>query len=196
MESKGHNKGAGLAGAVGPRMLVEARMLKDFKEFIARGNVLDMTVGIVVGTAFAGIAKSLAADVIMPPIGLVLGKVDFGNLFLVIRDGTKAGPYATLAEAQAAGAVTLNYGVFINTVVSFLIVAFAVFLIVRSVNRLHRKREVEVAVVEAAPAEAVAAVPTTRECPFCRLAVSLLAVRCPHCTSHLEGPLVPSRGGA
>lgn len=157
-------------------------MLRDFKEFIARGNVLDMTVGIVVGTAFAGIAKSLAADVIMPPIGLVLGKVDFGNLFLVIREGTKDGPYATLAEAQAAGAVTLNYGVFINTVVSFLIVAFAVFLLVRGVNRLHRKREV--AAAEAA--EAVPVAPTTRACPFCRLDVSLQAVRCPHCTSHLE----------
>jgi large conductance mechanosensitive channel len=149
-------------------------MLKGFKEFIARGNVLDMTVGIVVGTAFAAIAKSLAADVIMPPIGLVLGKVDFGNLFLVIREGAKAGPYSTLADAQAAGAVTLNYGVFLNSVVSFLIVAFAVFLIVRSVNKLHRQQA-------AAPAPV-----TKRDCPFCKMGISLQAVRCPHCTSNLE----------
>jgi large conductance mechanosensitive channel len=139
-----------------------------------------MTVGIVVGTAFAAIAKSLAADVIMPPIGLVLGKVDFGNLFLVIREGATAGPYGTLADAQAAGAVTLNYGVFLNSVVSFLIVAFAVFLIVRSVNRLHRKQEAEPAPV------------TTQACPFCRMSVSLQAVRCPHCTSNLEATAAES----
>lgn len=152
-------------------------ILKEFREFISRGNVLDMTVGIVVGTAFAAIAKSLASDVIMPPVGLVLGKVDFGNLFLVIREGSKDGPYATLADAQAVGAVTLNYGVFLNTVVSFLIVALAVFLIVRFVNRLHRKQ----VVAEVAPAPVA-----TRACPFCRLDVSPQAVRCPHCTSHLE----------
>lgn len=164
-------------------------MLKEFKEFIARGNVLDMTVGIVVGTAFAAIAKSLASDVIMPPIGLILGKVDFGNLFLVIKEGATAGPYTTLADAQAAGAVTLNYGVFLNSVVSFLIVAFAVFLIVRSVNKLHRK-------AAEAPATEAPAAPTTQECPFCRVEISLQAVRCPHCTSHLEAPLAPSGGGA
>lgn len=153
-------------------------IMREFKEFISRGNVLDMTVGIVVGTAFASIAKSLASDVIMPPVGLVLGKVDFGNLFLVIKEGAEEGPYATLADAQAVGAVTLNYGVFLNTVVSFLIVAAAVFVIVRFVNRLHRKEVVE----EATPAPAVA----TRACPFCRLEISPEAVRCPHCTSHLE----------
>lgn len=151
-------------------------IVKEFKEFIARGNVLDMTVGIVVGTAFGAIAKSLASDLIMPPVGLVLGKVDFGNLFLVIQEGATPGPYATLADAQAAGAVTLNYGVFINTIVSFLIVAAAVFVIVRFVNRLYRKQAEE----SAAP------VATTRACPFCRLDISLEAVRCPHCTSHLE----------
>lgn len=149
-------------------------MLKEFKEFIARGNVLDMTVGIVVGTAFAAIAKSLAADVIMPPIGLILGKVDFGNLYLVIQEGSQPGPYATLADAQAVGAVTLNYGLFINSVVSFLIVAFAVFLIVRGVNRFHRKQAAEPAPV------------TTRECPYCCLDAPIQARRCPHCTSQLE----------
>jgi len=151
-------------------------IMKEFKDFIARGNVMDMTVGIVVGTAFGAIAKSLASDVIMPPIGLVLGKVDFGNLFLVIQEGSTPGPYKTLADAQAVGAVTLNYGVFLNTVVSFLIVAAAVFMIVRFVNRLYRKPAVE----EAQPV-------ATRPCPFCRLDISLEAVRCPHCTSHLEG---------
>jgi large conductance mechanosensitive channel len=154
-------------------------VVKEFKEFIARGNVLDMAVGIVVGTSFAAIAKSLADDVIMPPIGLVLGKVDFTNLFLVIREGTEAGPYATLADAKAAGAVALRYGVFLNTIVTFLIIAFAVFLIVRSVNKLHKK--------EAAAAPAPAA-PAMKDCPFCLMAVKLQTRRCPHCTSEL-GPI-------
>lgn len=150
-------------------------MLKEFKNFIARGNVLDMAVGVVVGTAFAAIAKSLADDLIMPPIGLVLGKVDFSNLFLVIKEGATAGPYATLAEAKAAGAISLSYGVFLNTVVTFLIIAFAVFLLVRSVNKLHKKEEA------AAPAA-----PAKQDCPFCLMSVNLRARRCPHCTSELE----------
>lgn len=154
-------------------------IIKEFKEFIARGNVLDMAVGIVVGTAFAAIANSLASDVLMPPIGVLLGKVDFGNLYVLIQEGTEPGPYATLADAKAAGAVTLNYGVFLNTVVTFLIVAAAVFLVVRTVNQLHRKaKEDEAAVPEPVVEE--------RSCPFCQLVVSPAAVRCPHCTSHLE----------
>jgi large conductance mechanosensitive channel len=147
-------------------------MFKDFKEFVMRGNVVDMAVGIIIGAAFGAVVKSLVADVIMPPIGLLLGNVDFANLFLTLKAGKEAGPYASLAAAQAAGAVTLNLGVFINTIVSFVIVAFAVFLVVKSVNRLRREQE--------APPP-----PATRECPFCRSEIPLQASRCPHCTSEL-----------
>lgn len=123
-------------------------MLKEFKEFAVRGNVLDMAVGIVVGAAFGTIVRSLVDDILMPPIGLLLGGVDFSDLFLTISEGTIPGPYATLPAAQEAGAVTLNYGVFVNSLISFVIVAFAVFVVVRGFNRLKRKREVE----EEAPA--------------------------------------------
>ncbi len=148
-------------------------MLKDFKEFAMRGNVVDMAVGIVIGAAFGAVIKSLVADVIMPPIGLLLGNADFSNLFLLLKAGKVAGPYASLAAAQAAGAVTLNLGMFINTIVSFVIVAFAVFLLIRGLNRLQREKE------------ALPAAPATRECPFCLSEVPLKATRCPHCTSEL-----------
>ncbi|MGA9756583.1 MAG: large-conductance mechanosensitive channel protein MscL [Desulfobaccales bacterium] len=146
-------------------------MLKDFKEFAMRGNVVDMAVGIVIGAAFGAVIKSLVADVIMPPIGLLLGNVDFSNLFLLLKAGKVEGPYASLTAAQAAGAVTLNLGVFINTIVSFVIVAFAVFFLIRGINRLQRAKE--------APSAA------TRECPYCLSEVPLKATRCPHCTSEL-----------
>ncbi len=150
-------------------------MFKEFKEFAMRGNVIDMAVGIIIGAAFGTIVKSLVADIIMPPIGLLLGNVDFTNLFLVLKEGTAAAaPYASLADAQAAGAVTLNYGLFINTIVSFIIVAFSVFLVIRSINRLKRKEE-------APPAE-----PTTKECPHCFSTISIKATRCPSCTSELS----------
>ncbi len=116
----------------------EEHMLKEFKEFAMRGNVLDMAVGIIIGAAFGTIVNSLVADVIMPPIGLILGGVDFTNLFAVLREGTKAGPYLALADAKAGGAVTLNYGVFINSIVSFLIVAFAIFILVKGMNSMKR----------------------------------------------------------
>jgi large conductance mechanosensitive channel len=116
-------------------------MLKEFKEFAVKGNVLDMAVGIIIGAAFGTVVKSLVSDVIMPPIGLLLGGVDFSNLFITVREGTAAGPYETLAAAQEAGAVTINYGVFANEIVSFLIVAFAVFMLVRSFNKLKREEE-------------------------------------------------------
>ena len=148
-------------------------MLKDFKEFAMRGNVLDMAVGIIIGAAFATIIKSLVADVIMPPIGLLLGNVDFSNLFIVIKQGATAGPFAALADAQKAGAVTINYGVFINTIISFLIIAFAVFLIIRNINKL-RKQE------EEPPAE-----PTAKDCPHCLSSVPIKATRCAFCTSEL-----------
>jgi len=149
-------------------------MLKEFKEFAMRGNVLDMAVGIIIGGAFGTIVKSLVSDVIMPPIGLLLGGVDFANFFVVLKGGTTPGPYAALADAQAAGAVTINYGLFINAVISFLIVAWAVFMLVRSMNKLKRK--------EAAPAAA----PTTKNCEFCLSAIPIKATRCPHCTSQLK----------
>ncbi len=150
-------------------------MLKEFKEFAMRGNVIDMAVGIIIGAAFGTIVTSLVADVLMPPIGLLLGSIDFANLFIVLKEGAKAaGPYASLAAAKAAGAVTINYGFFINTVISFVIVAFAVFLLVRSINRLKRQ-------VEAPPA-----VTTTKECSYCFSTVPIKATRCPHCTSDLK----------
>ena len=149
-------------------------MFKEFKEFALRGNVVDMAVGIIIGAAFGTIVNSLVADIIMPPIGLLLGDVDFANLFAVLREGKVAGPYGSLAAAKAAGAVTLNYGVFINTIISFLIIAFAVFLVVRSINKLRRQQE-------AAPAAA-----ETKECPFCMSVIPVKAVRCGHCTSELK----------
>ncbi len=149
-------------------------MIKEFKEFAMRGSVLDMAVGIVIGGAFGTIIKSLVSDVLMPPIGLLLGKVDFSNLFIILTQGQVAGPYVSLAAAKEAGAVTLNYGIFINNIISFLIVAFSLFLVIRSMNRLKRKEE-------APPAE-----PTTKDCPFCSTAIPIKAVRCPHCTSELS----------
>ena len=116
-------------------------MIKEFKEFAVKGNVVDMAVGIIIGAAFGAIVSSLVADVIMPPIGLLLGNIDFSNLFVVLKPGTAPGPYVSLAAAQEAGAVTLNYGIFVNKIVSFVIVAFSVFLLVKAVNVLKRKEE-------------------------------------------------------
>ena len=150
-------------------------MLKDFKAFIMRGNVVDMAVGIIVGAAFGAIVSSLVKDVIMPPIGLVLGKIDFSNLAIVLKQGTTPGPYASLAAAQAAGAVTLNYGVFINTIISFLIIALVVFFfIVRPIARMQAPKKA-----------AEPAVPTTKECSFCYTNIPIKATRCPNCTSPL-----------
>jgi large conductance mechanosensitive channel len=151
-------------------------MLKDFKEFAMRGNVVDMAVGIIIGAAFGTIVKSLVADVIMPPIGLLLGNVDFANLFIVLKAGEAAAPYASLVDAQAAGAVTVNYGVFVNTILSFIIVAFSVFILIRYINKLKKQEE-------APPAE-----PTTKDCPRCFSAVPIKATRCPQCTSELGAP--------
>jgi large conductance mechanosensitive channel len=144
-------------------------MLKEFKEFAMRGNVLDMAVGIIIGAAFGKIVTSLVNDVIMPPIGLLLGKVDFSSLYINL---TGQG-YASLAEAQKAGAATLNYGIFLNTIINFVIVAFAVFLLIRQVNRFVKKKE--------APAA-----PTTKDCPHCLSSIPIKATRCPHCTSQLQ----------
>jgi large conductance mechanosensitive channel len=147
-------------------------MWKDFKAFIMRGNVVDLAVAVVIGGAFGTIVKSLVDDIIMPPIGLLLGKVDFANRFALLRAGTKAPPpYATPAEAKAAGAVTLNYGTFVNDVIAFLIVAAAVFLVVRLVSKLYAK-----------PAPVT---PNTKPCPFCTLSIPSAATRCPNCTAAL-----------
>jgi large conductance mechanosensitive channel protein len=150
-------------------------MLKEFKDFAMRGNVVDMAVGIVIGGAFGTIVKSLVDDVLMPPIGLLLGGVDFSDLFLVLKEGAKAAaPYHTLADAKAAGAVTLNVGLFFNAVISFTIVAFALFILVKAMNQL-RKEKVDEAVVA-----------TTKSCPHCCSEIPLQATRCPHCTSALN----------
>ncbi len=149
-------------------------MLKDFKAFIMRGNVVDMAVGIIIGAAFGAIVTSFVRDVIMPPIGLALGNIDFANLLVVLKEGTTPPPYDSLAAAQAAGAVTLNYGLFINTIITFLIIALVVFFfVVRPVARMQTKK------VEAPAA------PTTKECPFCSTNIPLKASRCPNCTSAL-----------
>lgn len=146
-------------------------MLKEFKEFAMRGNVIDMAVGIIIGAAFGTIVGTLVSDVLMPPIGLLLGNVDFTNLFVVLKEGTTPGPYATVAAAKGAGAVTLNYGLFVNTLVNFLFIAFAVFFVVRGMNSLKKK--------EVAPPA------TTKECPHCLSTIPIKATRCGHCTSDL-----------
>lgn len=151
-------------------------MMKEFKEFAVKGNVVDMAVGIVIGAAFGTIVKSLVDDVIMPPIGLLLGNTDFSNLFIILKDGVaEAGTYATVAEAQAAGAVTINYGLFINTIISFLVVAFSIFILIKHINRLKREEE-----------ETPEPPPSTKECPYCRSQIPIEATRCPYCTSKIE----------
>ena len=143
-------------------------MFKEFKEFVMRGNVMDLAIGIIIGAAFGKIITSFVSDILMPPIGLVLGNVDFNNLFMTLSGGH----YDTLKAAKDAGAVTINYGVFLGTVIDFLIVAFVIFLVIKQINRLKRKPE------EAAP--------DSRDCPFCVSSISINATRCPHCTSELK----------
>jgi large conductance mechanosensitive channel len=150
-------------------------MLKEFTKFMMRGNVLDMAVGIIIGAAFGKIVSSLVSDIIMPPIGLFLGKADFSNLFIVLHNGTIPGPYTSLTQAQKAGAVTLNYGLFINTVIAFLIVGFSVFMLIRWVNRLTA------IVPKSEPPQS-----TTKTCPFCLSVIPLGASRCSQCTSTLS----------
>lgn len=149
-------------------------MIGEFKKFALRGNVVDMAVGVILGAAFGAIITSLVNDVLMPPVGMLFGKIDFANLYWVLQNGTPAGPYLSLTAAQEAGAVTLNYGVFINSVITFLIVALAMYLLIRSINQLKRAKP------EAAPPE-----PITKECAYCFSEISIKAVRCPNCTSEL-----------
>jgi len=152
-------------------------MIKDFKTFITRGNVVDLAVGIVIGVAFGAIVSSFVKDVIMPPVGLALGGTDFTNMFVVLKEGTVAGPYASLAAAQGAGAVSINYGVFINTIISFIILAAVIFFfIVRPIAKMHERQK----------AAEVASAPSTKECPFCFTGIQIKATRCPNCTSELK----------
>ena len=147
-------------------------MWNDFKAFVMRGNVLDLAVAVIIGAAFGGVVKSLVDDVIMPPIGLALGRVDFTNLFIVLHDGVKApSPYLSLADAKAAGAVTINYGLFLNSIIGFLIVAAAVFMLVRIANKLAAKP--------------VPPTPNTKSCQYCVSVIPIAATRCPNCTSQL-----------
>lgn len=150
--------------------------LNEFKKFAMRGNVIDMAIGIIIGAAFGKIVDSLVKDVIMPPLGLLLGKVDFTNLYVTLKDGVPEGPYSSLDLAQKAGAITINYGSFVNTIISFLIVALAVFVLIKTINTLQEKMEDQKA------AEA----PTTKECPFCFSTINIRATRCPDCTSELK----------
>jgi len=150
-------------------------MLAEFKKFIMRGSMLDLAIGIIIGTAFGSIIKSLVDDIIMPPIGLLLGKVDFSNLFILLKAGNTPAPYASLADAKTAGAVTMNYGLFINLFITFLIVALVCFLIIRAVNKLEAGKK-----TKEAPAVA------TKDCPFCLEKIAIKAKRCPHCTSQLS----------
>ena len=151
-------------------------MFKEFKEFALKGNVMDMAVGIILGVAFGAIVKSLVDDLLMPPLGLLLGSADFTNLFLIIKEGATPGPFATLADAHKAGAVTINYGLFVNAIVNFVIVAFALFLAIRNINKIRR-------MAEKPQAEAV---PTTKDCPYCLSSIPIKATRCPNCTSELK----------
>jgi len=151
-------------------------MLKEFKNFALRGNVLDMAVGIIIGASFSTIVNSLVNDILMPPFGWFLGGVDFENFYLTIKPGTPGGPYLSLPDARAAGAVTVNYGMFINALISFLIVALAMFLLIRAINRLQENGETEKS----------DSIPTNKECPFCFTSIPVKAKRCPHCTSHLD----------
>jgi large conductance mechanosensitive channel len=153
-------------------------MLQDFKKFIARGNVIDMAVGIVLGASFGAIAKSLVDEVIMPPVGMLLGQTDFANLFIILREGAEAGPYLTLAQAREAGAVAIGYGIFINTVITFIITAFAIFLLLRFITRAQEQARRE---EEAAPPP-----PSKKKCQFCRSEIAIEATRCAYCTSELS----------
>ncbi len=149
-------------------------MVTEFKKFVMRGNVIDMAVGIIIGGAFTKIVNSMVADIMMPPLGLLLGKVDFSNWFVVIKQGTTAGPYATMAQAQAAGATTLNLGLFLNAIISFIIVAFCIFLLIKAINKLNSPKE-------------QAPIPvTTKKCPYCCSDIPVEATRCPHCTSEIK----------
>lgn len=145
-------------------------MLKEFKEFALKGNMVDLAVGLIIGSAFGAVVTSLVKDVLMPPVGALLGGKDFASMFWIIKEGATAGPYETVAAAAEAGAVTLNYGLFINAIIYFVIVAFVIFLLVKAMNKMRKAKEAEV---------------TTKECQYCKSEVPLAASRCPACTSEI-----------
>jgi large conductance mechanosensitive channel len=151
-------------------------MLKEFRKFALRGNVIDMAVGIIIGASFSSIVKSLVDDILMPPIGWLLGGVDFSNNYLTVNAGMPAGPYPSLADAQLAGAITVNYGLFINALINFLIVAIAMFLLIRAINRLQASQD----------QEHIDSIPKTKECQYCFSVIPVQASRCSHCTSQLD----------
>lgn len=149
-------------------------MLKEFKEFAIKGNAVDMAVGVIIGAAFGGIVASLVKDIIMPPLSLLTGGLDFSNKFVVLRDAPGGGEFKTAGDAAKAGAVTWNYGNFITLVVNFLIVSFCIFLLLRALNKMKRPKP-------------GAAAPVSKECPFCAMTIPIKATRCPHCTSEMAG---------
>lgn len=165
----------------------------EFKKFALRGNLMDMAIGFTVGAAFTATARSLVDDLVMPPIGLLLGRNDFSDLYLLLAPGEGAAPpYASLAEAQAAGAVTLNYGAFVNSVIAFLLVAVVMFFVIKAINRLDRRLEREAGAEEAASSE-----PENKKCPYCLSTVAAKALRCPLCTSYFDGvPRTPGAAGS
>ena len=150
-------------------------MLQEFKKFILRGNVIDLAIAVVIGAAFGAIVVSLVNDIVMPFVGLLLGGVNFDSLMWVLKEGVPPSPYATVVDAAAAGAVTVNYGKFINALISFLVLAFVIFMVVKAMNKL----------IEGTKKPAVPAEPTTKECPYCASDIPLKAKRCPSCTSDL-----------
>ena len=162
-------------------------ILIEFKKFAMRGNVMDMAVGIIIGAAFGKIVDSLVKDIIMPPLGYLMGQVDFANKYVTLIDGSVAGPYASLDAAQKAGAVTINYGLFLNTIISFIIVAFAVFMLIKAMNTVQAKLDAK------EEKEAKAAAPTTKVCPYCYTDIPVKATKCPHCTADLTDTKLAKR---
>ena len=169
-----------IAGAYS-RKGVGKTMFGEVRKFIMRGNVMDLAVGFILGAAFSTIVKSFVDDIIMPPLGLLLGRTDFSNLFLVVKEGAQPGPYATLKLAKEAGAVTVGYGVFFNAVVAFVIVGFAIFMMVRAMNKMEAKFEAQFVKEKPKPGE-----PTEKKCSYCLSTIPYQATRCGHCTSQLE----------
>lgn len=162
-------------------------LISELKKFAMRGNIVDLAIGFTVGAAFTTIAKSIVSDIIMPPVGLALGRADFSDLFLLLKAGAETPPpYATLADAQAAGAVTVNYGIFVNNVLAFLVVVVVMFFIVRAVNKVDERLEEEFGDDKAKPEE-----PSHKKCPYCRMQIPYKACRCPECTSHLDQDAAP-----
>jgi large conductance mechanosensitive channel len=177
-----------MVSVISKRVFIMGKIFDEFKKFALRGNVVDLAVGFTVGAAFSTIARSLVDDIIMPVVGLAVGRVEFSDLYLLLKAGTEAPPpYATLADAQAAGAVTMNYGLFINNILVFLIIAAVMFLLIRLINRFESQIEDELGLGPEKEGE-----PTTKKCPYCISTIPRKASRCPQCTSELELSSTPA----